>query len=231
MSEDIVPIGEEKPGKNLFWQTMLVWFLVMVSLRVLHELRPRPWFNLNVSVLTGLILIYVPILILWKRREHMNFVESSFGQFLRSMGWLAALSLVVFPLIALANHFFQQIAFHHHYVGGHYEGLAKALLAQILTIALPEEFFYRGFLQERFNQCWGKPWKLLGAAIGKSLFFTSFLFALSHTLVEFQWWHFSIFFPSMAFGWLKERTGSISAGVFFHAFCNVFSMWVALNYR
>jgi len=231
MSEiDSIPEAK-KIETNLFYPTLWIWFLTMAAIRVLHELRRVPWVNDNIMLLTGLLLIYVPIAVLWKRRERMDFFETSLPQLLRSLGNLLLLSVVVFTLIEIANRFFQSIAFHRHYVGGNYHGLAQAFLFQVLLVALPEEFFYRGFVQERFDRIWGRPWKLFGAPVGKSLFFTSFLFAFSHSLVTFQWWHFSIFFPALAFGWLKEKTNAITAGVLFHALCNTYSLWVVMNYR
>ena len=50
---------------------------------------------------------------------------------------------------------------------------------------------------------------------------TCLLFAFGHSLVIFQWWHVFIIIPSLAFGWLRERTDGIVAGAFFHAWCNV----------
>jgi membrane protease YdiL (CAAX protease family) len=29
-----------------------------------------------------------------------------------------------------------------------------------------------------------------------------------------------VFFPSLVFGWLRLRTGSLLPGIFFHALCN-----------
>jgi hypothetical protein len=47
------------------------------------------------------------------------------------------------------------------------------------------------------------------------------LFAFGHSLVQVQWWHFAIFFPSLVFGWMRARSGGVLAGAFFHAWANV----------
>ncbi|MCE9625481.1 MAG: CPBP family intramembrane metalloprotease [Deltaproteobacteria bacterium] len=180
---------------------------------------------------TGVLLIYVPILVLWLRKERMDFFETSWGQLARSLGSFLLLAAILFPVVEMGNRWFQATFFHRHYVGGHYEGLAKAALFQFLLVGIPEEFFYRGYMQTQFGRLWGKPFRLFGTPVGWSLLLTSFLFALSHSMIVLRWWHFSIFFPSLAFGWLREKTDAITAGALFHALCNVYSFWVALNYR
>jgi membrane protease YdiL (CAAX protease family) len=221
----------ETAKKQLLRQTLWVWFGTMLAIRLLHEGRRISWINDNLMLLTGLVLLYVPLAVLWRRKEKQNFFETSFAQLLKSLFWVLALSAAIFPILEIGNRYFQEIAFHRHYVGGHYRGLARAALFQFFLVGIPEEFFYRGYLQTQFNRIWEKRIRLLGTPVGWSLLFTSALFALSHRLITFQWWHFSIFFPSLAFGWLRERTGAITAGALFHALCNVYSLWVAMNYR
>ncbi|KAB2842961.1 CPBP family intramembrane metalloprotease [bacterium] len=217
--------------RALFRQTLWVWFFTMLATRGLYELQRIRFFQENMMLFTGVLLIYVPIFVLWRRKERMDFFEVSGPQLLRSLGWFLLLSAIVFPVIEVGNRWFQAEFFHRHYVGGNYQGLAKAALFHFLLVAIPEEFFYRGYMQTQFNRIWGKPLRLFGAPVGWALLFTSFLFALSHSMIVLRWWHFSIFFPSLAFGWLKERTGAITAGALFHALSNVYSFWVALNYR
>lgn len=217
--------------RALFRQTLWVWFFTMLATRGLYELQRIRFFQENMMLFTGVLLIYVPIFVLWRRKERMDFFEASGPQLLRSLGWFLLLSAIVFPVIEVGNRWFQAEFFHRHYVGGNYQGLAKAALFHFLLVAIPEEFFYRGYMQTQFNRIWGRPFRLFGAPVGWALLFTSLLFALSHSMIVLRWWHFSIFFPSLAFGWLKERTGAITAGALFHALCNVYSFWVALNYR
>lgn len=98
-----------------------------------------------------------------------------------------------------------------------------ALLApyHLFYVAIPEEFFYRGYFQRRLSEALPHRWTLLGARIGWSLPITCLYFAFGHSVVTFRWWHFAIFFPSLAFGWLRERTNHTLPGAFFHAWCNV----------
>ncbi len=91
----------------------------------------------------------------------------------------------------------------------------------LFFVAIPEEMFYRGYLQTRLDERWPPRWHVLGAEVGPGLLLTCVLFAFGHSLVIYQWWHVFIIVPSLAFGWLRARTGGILAGAFFHAFCNI----------
>jgi membrane protease YdiL (CAAX protease family) len=88
-------------------------------------------------------------------------------------------------------------------------------------VAIPEEFFYRGYMQTRLDEAFGTRWRVLGTYVGPALPITCVLFAFGHSLVILQWWHVFIVFPSLAFGWLRARTGGVLAGAWFHAACNI----------
>lgn len=89
---------------------------------------------------------------------------------------------------------------------------ASVMLAQLVRIALPEEIFFRGFLQEVFGN---NP---------KGIVFASLLFAVAH-IPAFLFYHDAYalltFFPSLVMGFLYMRTSSILPPVLFHFLANV----------
>lgn len=97
-------------------------------------------------------------------------------------------------------------------------------------VAIPEEMFYRGYMQSRFDEIWPPHKRVWGALVGRSLWVTALWFALGHSLVTFQWWHPFIFVPALAFGWLRSRTGEVLGGAFFHAWCNVMVVFLDTAY-
>ena len=101
--------------------------------------------------------------------------------------------------------------------------LASLAAGQILVIALPEEAFYRGYVQSRLDAA--LPWRVrfLGAEIGPAIVLTSLIFALGHLATIHRPARLAVFFPSLLFGFLRARTGGIGTGVLFHAMCNVYS--------
>lgn len=97
--------------------------------------------------------------------------------------------------------------------GGSGKDLTSFLLFfQILSVSFPEEFFFRGFLQDSL----GKDYK--------SVVLTSLLFALAHlpkAIFTGDWLSLLSFFPSLIMGWLYMRTNNIIPGVIFHFLANL----------
>lgn len=108
--------------------------------------------------------------------------------------------------------------------------LSDDVLGQLLVIALPEEAFYRGYLQTAFDRAWAPRWRVLGARIGPGLLVASALFAVGHVLTDVKPDRLAVFFPALVFGWLRARTGSIGAPLLFHAACNLFASYLARSY-
>jgi len=107
---------------------------------------------------------------------------------------------------------------------------ADELLGQIFVIALPEEAFYRGYLQSRLDDAWPPGLTVLGARVGPGLLVASLIFALGHVATVHLPARLAVFFPALLFGWLRSRTGGIGASVLFHAFCNVYSQLLGRGY-
>ena len=63
-----------------------------------------------------------------------------------------------------------------------------------------------------------------------SIFITAFLFAAAHSFIQFAWWHFAIFFPAIIFGWLREKTGFVTASILFHVVSNLLVAIIGASY-
>jgi membrane protease YdiL (CAAX protease family) len=94
-------------------------------------------------------------------------------------------------------------------------------LAQLVVVGLPEELFFRGYLQGRLEDAMPPTVNVLGARLGRAWLLSAALFALGHYLVTFEPQMLTRFFPGLAFGWMYARTRSILAGTIFHAACNL----------
>lgn len=102
------------------------------------------------------------------------------------------------------------------------DGFLLLALVQLLVVALPEELFYRGWIQTSWARAApGCGVTVLGARLGAGFLWTQLLFAAGH-LVVLHPWRLATFFPGLLFGWLRERTGGIVAPVVVHALSNVF---------
>jgi membrane protease YdiL (CAAX protease family) len=93
--------------------------------------------------------------------------------------------------------------------------------AQLVVVALPEELFFRGYVQGRLEDAWPPGWTIFGARLGWAWILAAALFALGHFLVSFEPQMLTRFFPGLVFGWMFARTRSILAGTIFHAACNL----------
>jgi hypothetical protein len=106
---------------------------------------------------------------------------------------------------------------------------AEWIIDQMFVVALPEEFFYRGYMQTRLRDAWPGGRKVLGARLGPAFWITAVLFALGH-LAIFQAWRLSVFFPALLFGWMRERSGTIAGAALFHAACNLYVQFLEVSF-
>jgi membrane protease YdiL (CAAX protease family) len=92
-------------------------------------------------------------------------------------------------------------------------------LAEVIVVALPEEAFFRGYVQSRLGEAFVGA-RGLGPVTAANLV-TSLLFAAGHFGTSVSVARASVFFPSLLFGLLRERTGGIVAPVIVHALSNL----------
>jgi CAAX protease family protein len=142
-----------------------------------------------------------------------------FGTFGRALAWAIGTIAVVFPPF-VAVYFVHRDA-HWPPRAGLPPGFFDELLGQLLVIALPEEAFFRGYLQTSLEGAWPARRRLFGAPVGLALVVASAIFAVGHLLTDPRPSRLAVFFPSLLFGWLRAKTRDTLPGTFFHAACNM----------
>ena len=234
----------------------LVVFLVAIALCAVFLKIPAvsKLIHIDPHTLIAIVFLYLPTLILLKRREDFGAYGLTFSPLGRGLRLFAVTSLIVFPLFAVGLYGFYSLvcaavhagcpiplplrAMCSRFVGNWQRArlrlpsslgrmalsVGNTVLAELVVIALPEEYFFRGYLQSRLEVRWPSRRRLLGAPVGPALVLSSVLFALGHPLVDFNPLRLVVFFPGLIFGWMRQATGSIVAGVLFHAACNLYSM-------
>ncbi len=205
---------------------------VLIALtKFLYDLQNIPFIAKYYSTIFAVLFLYVPMMMLWLRHEQIDFIDNSFLMFGKGLLTFIVVSLIVFPAFFLCAHYWEIWVYGKAgFRAAPFGDFFKFSAFQMLLVALPEEFFFRGYFQGTLNKVLTKRWRLFGASIGWSLLITAIVFAFAHSFVHYQWWHFSIFFPALVFGWLRERTGSITASVLFHTASNVVSDWIVRSY-
>jgi uncharacterized protein len=144
----------------------------------------------------------------------------------RAFGWALALAAICFVPFYIGFRAWAHWVWHAHqpFVFPPFTTrFASDAAAQLLIVALPEEAFYRGYVQTRLDDAWAPSLRLFGARVGPSVVVTSAIFAAGHFATIHDPARLAVFFPSLLFGWLRARTGGVGASIGFHALCNLFS--------
>jgi uncharacterized protein len=216
------------------WGTSL---LLLTFSRTSSQLTPY------VHLLVMAPLIYLPLVLMLYRQEPLVRYGLTFARTGRALGLTILTIVIVFPLYTLGFHTYRQglLSFNSLRVGVSpfawvnwplnvphaWSWVLNAFVWELFFVALPEEFFYRGYLQGRLNARFSGRWRLLGAAVGVALPASAALFALHHVLISAAPQGLLVFFPGLLFGWLREASGSLPAPVLFHTACNLFARLLA----
>lgn len=105
----------------------------------------------------------------------------------------------------------------------------RDLLIALIFIGLMEEFFFRGYLQPRLNMVFGKPFEIVNLKFGWGLIITAVLFGLIHVISPgdpLYWsWGFWTFISGLAFGVIREKSGSFLAPALVHGLTMMFPVF------
>lgn len=209
----------------------LITTAVLIGLVRLLVTAPWDWVRSYQAVLFTIIALYLPMMVIWLRKRSLDFMESSAGEVFNGIVFFLVVSLLIFPPFLLLAHFWQT-----NIIGLVFAGdwklmpPSEMIIGQVLMVALPEEFFFRGYLQTNLNKVFGNKWRLFGVRIGYGWLATAVIFAAAHSIIYYQWWHFAIFFPALLFGYLRERSGGLVAPILFHALSNLVMWWLNVHY-
>jgi len=220
MSKEIQPASR----RAVFREIGLLFLGATGLVSLLYRLRSIPFIESNIAVVAAVAFLYLPALLLWRRNHELE----DYGLHFRPIGrglllWLLATVLILLPFgfcydlfvnVYCQKYLMKQVVCP--------TPIAKNLrlppqlplliLSQVLVVALPEEFFFRGYLQQRLGEVMTAQRAWLWQAI---------LFALGHYLVTFHPASLLVFFPGLLFGLLRIVSGSLLAGTLFHATCNL----------
>jgi hypothetical protein len=199
----------------------------------LFHLQFIPFIHSNLHALVAAIFLLLPQLLL---RERGDIERYGFTTHPRALGLkLAAFGLfVILPIFSLGFAAYNSFICHYlpklasgacfRVMHPHFRlppGFAMMAAAQLVVVALPEELFFRGYIQGRLEDAWPPTWNLFGARVGVAWLVGSVMFAFGHYFVTFEPQMLTRLFPGLVFGWMFARTRSILAGTIFHAACNL----------
>lgn len=225
-------MSEAKPGggSRVFAEAFAFWLVTAISIRLsVSSGLSDDW----VSIVKSLALVYLPLGWMLLGRRDLSKYGLTLDGWQRSLALFAIVSVVTLIPFWAANHFLETLFRENRFewLAGMKRSEARELAlvtgwlsliaGEVLAVALPEEVFYRGYFQTRIGEVLPARWKLLGVMVGGSLPIASIVFVAGHLAVRPAAWQLGIFFPSLLFGWLRIRSGSLLAPVLYHALCNV----------
>ena len=221
MTEEQIDTRPPLTPRELKVEVGLVFAIQLVLVTGLVQLDRVFSLGGNLHALVGVVFVLIPVIVLDRRDKPYARYGISWGVPVKDIAWVLAAMAITFPPIVLGAPTvwgLKETDWNFTWPAG-YPGLA---LSHLIVVALPEEFFYRGYIMGRLDDIFKSRIKLLGAEVGWSLPIQAFLFALGHVLVDFNPSRFAVFFSALAFGWLKAKRKTIIAPILFHAASNIF---------
>lgn len=108
------------------------------------------------------------------------------------------------------------------------EGLSGAIIKTVyfyLLVGPAEEMLFRGYVQSRLNEVFGRPYRFFGVAWGWGAILASVLFGLWHVvwrpLAGEAWLHgMWTFFAGLIFAYVRERSSGVAAASVLHSVMN-----------
>lgn len=220
-------VGPTTDTRAVLVEIVGLWLITLVLIRIVVTLVESAGVHEIALVAVPILFMYAPVWVCRWRGVDSDLYPLALPAFSDRKPWIQALALnaavigaILVPWL-IGYHLWQSTVFGLHNRWIWPSAPLRLIGYHLFFVALPEEFFYRGYLQSRLDELWAPRWRIAGALLGPGWLVTCLLFAFGHSLVQFQWWHFAIFFPSLVFGWMRARTGQIVAPALFHAWSNV----------
>jgi membrane protease YdiL (CAAX protease family) len=189
------------------WRLMgLLAFPILVWVGVPHYNGSQPMGN---AVVTGIVSISL-VLLFWILRFSKTFLP----RVPTALACILLLGLSVGPLL-LAQHF-----------GLPWGSSLLVFFQSVILSGVGEELVFRGYVQPRLNEVWGRPYCLGGVRFGWGLVVAALLFGFVHIfngidisrgLTGLNWsWAMTAFVGGLLDGYLREKTGSILSSAIVH---------------
>ena len=232
MREPGQPLVAALPWEPVAWDgpDVAALFLVQVMFGlVAANSGPKPMpvlHQLFAGTASKVAATFVGVWILRSRGaswRSLGLITRSFGSDAKLA--LAALALVLAPLLTLSSGLDQLVPYRHpiiDFLSEHRDPLSLAMVfvSAVVVAPIAEEFFFRGvlqgWLQKRLPELGG-----LGAIAIASL-----AFGLAHVGQGLAW--IPLVFFGMAVGYLAKQTGSIVPGIIVHSLFNAVSVVLVL---
>ena len=180
-----------------------------------------PLVHTHAGTVAAALQLYVPVMLIDRRGVTAKSLGLDAAGWRRDLLIVVALAAAITVPFAIGHHLWQTLLYARPFTLRAPDDLLGSLASQILVVALPEELYFRGYLQGRLEVLWPARRRLFGVPFGAAILTASAVFALAHFVGEYRFDRLGPFFPALLFGLLRTRTSSILAPVLLHAYCNI----------
>jgi membrane protease YdiL (CAAX protease family) len=226
------PAAEDVPRAALAREAWLASAGILLALGAIkHAGHFVPLLAAYGGTLALGLQLYLPLLLRGRRGVSNESLGLTLARWRTDLKVWAVWAAVVTVPFALGHHLWQTALMGRPFVPGLPEGLLQHFFMQTLIVALAEEVFFRGYLQERLQRLWPARRTLFGAPFGLAIVVTSVVFALAHFVGEYNPARLGPFFPGLLFGWLRARTRTVVGAAAFHAYANLLGDLLWGSYR
>jgi membrane protease YdiL (CAAX protease family) len=219
-----------EPRRAIVREVLVAFAIATALCAILFALRNlHPFLAANLTTAVAVVFWLLPMRMLERKGREARDYGLRLSPIGRNVLWMLGAMVVVFPLFLVG------FRVYYHVLCGVFAKLPLCLryapsrwramgvqvaprfwlvaAAQLVVVAIPEEFFFRGYIQGRLRETF-RPVPAIALS--------SILFGLGHFLVDYDPQRLAVAFPGVLFGILRERTGSIAPGAVFHAGCNLY---------
>lgn len=200
---------------GLFWGVLLVGGAALLLLFGVHHQPGRRPPTMSEGVAYGVGTLVAVVLFAWRFRRKPTIASRV------SAGMIVSIfiGLICVPVIVALVY------------GRPIIRTILQVLWLVVGASCGEEIFYRGYIQSRVNETFGRPLRFLGVKFGAGLLVSALLFGFLHTLNTVDYFHGQFTFAwgfgianictGLLYGCLRESTGSVVAGIITHAILDV----------
>ena len=225
-SAPLFGIGSKRLNTRLLMETTLVTIAAILAIKVFGTSSIfKPTWIVAPGILIAAAL--VPTAITKREFARIGFDKKQISHSLVLLGWAC---ITTFPLMVcglwLMRYWGLELPLRT--VMPPAQGWFSWLLYQFMYIAVAEEIFFRGYVQNNIL-------RLTSAIVQErrrllqwiSIIISAVCFAAAHTIVQGEIISVLTFLSGLVLGWLFVRTRSLLAPILFHGLANVFYLFVA----
>lgn len=228
-------------SRSAVQEVLLVWGFGFATLLIAFAL-------FGLGTLTKLVatagFLYLPLVAMRRRGEDYRDYGLTLRNWRQDLKWFVLLSIIIGPIYFVLYwfgaealpHLPPELAGWVSPIHGEPKFVPRLpprfdewVIDQVFVTALPEEFFYRGYVQTRLRDAWPRGRLFLGVRLGPSFWLTALLFALGH-LAIFEVYRLYVFIPALLFAYLRERTGTVMGAALLHAAANLFQRFLEVSF-